>query len=281
MSRTPAFAAKVIYITGGASGIGLETGRQLAARGAHIVVLDLNPADDAQRVLEAARASRGQRVARYRIDVSDRTDVLDTVARAAAEVGPPDVVINCAGIAVTGEFVSMRFEDFDRVLRVNLYGTRNVCEAVVPLMLKQGRGQIVLIGSMAGIVPVYGYTDYGTSKYAVAGFAECLRLEMKPRGIDVSLVCPGEVETPMVVAERKLIHPVTRALKATAGTITAETAAMDIVHGIASRRALIVTGARSRVVFWLRRLIPLRLWNAYVDRLVARTLRGMPAKVKQ
>jgi 3-dehydrosphinganine reductase len=270
------FVGKRIYITGGASGIGLETGRQLAALGAHIVVLDYAPTDAAQRSLEAACVSTTQTVARYQFDIAKRQQVLDTVARAVTDVGPPDIMINSAGIGVTGEFVAMKFEDFDRVMQVNLYGTRHICEAVVPVMLKRGGGKIALIASMGGIVPVYGYTDYGTSKFAVVGFGECLRIELKPRGIDVVLICPGEVETPMVEAERKVIHPATRALKDTTGTISATQAARDIVRGLVRNRPLIVTGGLSRVVFWLRRLLPPSLWNSFIDHTVARALRHGP-----
>ena len=269
------FEGKIIYITGGASGIGLEAGKRLAGLGANIVVFCRNPTDDALSAIEESRKSPSQRVARYRIDIANRQDVLQIIAQAAMEFGPPDIVINSAGIAVTGEFAAMKFEDFDRVMQVNLYGSRHVCEAVLPLMRARGKGRIVLVASMAGVTPVYGYTDYGTSKYAVLGFGECLRYELKPLGIDVAVVCPGEVETPMIQAERHIIHPATRAMKEPGGTISVEQAASELISGIRRGKAIIVLGGTSRITFWLRRLLPPSVWNAVTDRIVAKALNGM------
>lgn len=269
------FADKTIYITGGASGIGLETGKRLAALGAHIVVLDYNPTDVAQSAIEAARSSSAQRVTRYQLDIADRQEVLKTVARAAVEAGAPDMVINSAGTGVCGEFATMKFEDFDRVMQVNLYGSRHICEAILPLMRARGRGKIVLLASMGGVVPVYGYTDYGTSKFAVLGFGECLRYELKPLGIDVVVCCPGEVETPMVVAERQTIHPVTRAMKRLGGTISVEQAVSELISGIQRDKAIIVLGGKSSVTFWVHHLLPPSVWNMITDRIVTKALKGM------
>lgn len=269
------FADKIVYITGGASGIGLEAGRQLAQLGAHIAILDFNPTEASLRSIEAARRSPTQRVARFQIDVAQRQGVIDTMKRAAAEFGAPDVLINSAGIGLAGEFVSMSSETFDRVMQVNLYGSRHVCEAVVPLMLERGRGQIVLIASMAGEVAIFGYSAYATSKFAVRGFAEALRYELKPLGINVLCLCPGEVETPLVAEERKTIHPATLALKKVGGTITVDVAVRDLIKGMRRNQPLIVTGFMARVTFWLHRLLPPSWWYAFADAIVARALRGM------
>ena len=114
------------------------------------------------------------------MNVADHDEVARTVAIAIAEVGAPDIVIAMAGIGGTEEFIDMKYETFDRVIRVNLYGTRNFIAAVLPSMAVRGNGKIVLVGSMGGIIPVYGYTAYGTSKFAVVGLAQCLRYELKP-----------------------------------------------------------------------------------------------------
>jgi len=267
------FTKQIVYVTGGSSGIGLGAAQQLAARGAEIAVFDLRLPGDAIAAIEAARHSPSQRIARYALDVSDRRAVLETFARAAMELGPPDTLIHSAGIAKGGEFLSMAFEDFDRTLQVNLYGTRHVCEATAPLMVKRGKGQIVLIASMAGILSAYGYTDYATSKFAVRGFAECLRYELKPHGVSVLCFCPGEVDTPMVSAERKTIHPATLALKRTGGTISVDVAVRDLLAGIRRNQPLIITGRRSRLIYHVARLLPRRLWNWYTDRTVAQALR--------
>ena len=269
------FAGKMIFITGGASGIGLEAGRQMALLGSHIVVLDYNPTDAAHEALEAARLLPSQRIARFQMDISNRQQVLEVVAKAVAECGVPDLLLNSAGVGMASEFVGSRFEDFDRVMQINLYGTRHICEAVVPFMVERKSGRIVLIASMAGHVGIYGYTNYATSKFAVRGFAEALRYELKPLGISVQCLCPGEVDTPMVVEEHKNMHPATWALKKTAGTVSVDVPVKDLIKGILSNKQLIVTGGTSRFMFWVNRLTPPSLWYAYCDRVVRDALAKM------
>ncbi|MGC1872806.1 MAG: SDR family NAD(P)-dependent oxidoreductase [Acidobacteriaceae bacterium] len=265
-------AGKTIYITGGASGMGLMCGKMLAGLGAHIVILDLNPTDAALLAVESARRTPEQRVARYKINVTDHEEVTRVVTTAVAEVSAPDIVITMAGIGGTEEFVKMKFETFDRVMRVNVYGTRNVVAAVLPFMLARGNGKIVLVGSMGGILPVYGYTAYGTSKFAVVGMAQCLRYELKARGIRVACFCPGEVETPGLAAERKSLHPASAALKRIGGTMPVEAAVRGLVHGIQRDEFLIIPGFGVKLTYWMHRLTPAWLWHAVTDRMVARAL---------
>src|SRR5262245_9097507 len=160
--------------------MGLLAGKMLARHGAHIVILDLNPTDAALQDIESARRVPDQRVARYQINIADREAVIATVRRAVGEVRAPDILINMAGIGGAAALVDTKFEAFDRVIQINLYGTRHIVEAVLPSMLARGDGTIVLVGSMGGIIPVYGYTAYGSSKFAVVGLAQCLRYELKP-----------------------------------------------------------------------------------------------------
>src|SRR5271154_1943130 len=266
-------AGKTVYITGAGSGMGLLAGKMLAGLGAHIVTLDRTPNDAALPEIDSARRSPEQRVARYKVDVADREMVIGTVGTAIAEAGAPDILINMAGIGGAAQFVDMKFETFDRVIKINLYGTRNIVEAVLPSMLARGNGKIVLVGSMGGIIPVYGYTAYGSSKFAVVGLAQCLRYELKPRGISVACFCPGEVETPGLAAERKTLHPASAALKKIGGTMPVEAAVRGLVKGIEHDEAMIIPGWKVKVTYWIHRVTPDRLWNAITDGIVARALR--------
>ena len=266
-------AGKTVYITGAGSGMGLLAGKMLAGIGAHIVTLDRRPNDAALREIESARRSPEQRVARYKVDVADREMVIRTVGTAIAEAAAPDVLINMAGIGATAEFVDMEFETFDRVIKINLYGTRNIVEAVLPSMLARGSGKIVLVGSMGGIIPVYGYTAYGSSKFAVVGLAQCLRYELKPRGISVACFCPGEVETPGLATERKTLHPASAAQKKIGGTMPVEAAVRGLVKGIEHDEAMIIPGRKVKFTYWMHRITPDRLWNAVTDGIVAKAMR--------
>jgi NAD(P)-dependent dehydrogenase (short-subunit alcohol dehydrogenase family) len=264
---------KTIYITGGCSGIGLGAGKMLAGLGAHIVIFDLNPSEPALREIGLSRRAPNQLVAGYRINIADRKITMGAVALAAAECGPPDILINMAGIAVAEEFINMTSETFDRIIQVNVYGTRNVVEAVLPFMISRGSGKVVLAGSMGGILPVYGYTAYGTSEFAVLGLAQCLRCELKPRGIGIACFCPGEIATARLAEERRMLHPATRALMEIGGTMSPEAAARDLVKGIRSDRFLIIPGLKMKLTWWLYRLTPLWLWNSVTDSIVAKALR--------
>jgi len=270
------FDDKIVFVTGGTRGMGLAAAKALAGRGAHIVVFSRNAkeADVALKEIDAARSTTQQRVRWYQLDVAERDQVLAGFAKAVQEFGAPDIVINMAGIGGVAPMVDLSFEMFDRIMKINLDGTRHVTEAALVSMRPLSKGKIVLVGSLGGFVPVYGYTAYGTSKFAVVGFAQCLRGELKPLGIDVACFCPGEVDTPALAAERQSSHPATVALKKIGGTMPIEAAVQGLIDGISSNRFLIIPGLRSKLVYWAVRLTPSWLWNAVADLIVAKALRG-------
>jgi len=244
------------YITGASSGIGLRLAQLLEARGDRVVGFDRTPRSDAT----------------IAVDVRDADAVEAAFAVAAERVGPPTLVINCAGIQLGKAFVDLTAEEFTRVVEINLLGSRHVAAAALR-RLGPG-GQLVLVASLAGLVANYGYAAYCASKWGVVGLAEVLRLECRPRGIAVSCVCPPEVETPMVDEERRTELPATRALKNLAGTLELEPAADAILAGIDRREFLIIPSLRARGARNLVRFLPARLSHAISDRVVARSLRS-------
>jgi NAD(P)-dependent dehydrogenase (short-subunit alcohol dehydrogenase family) len=247
-----------VLITGGGSGIGLRLAELLAARGERIAAIDLRFSDEALRRLGDATT--------IEVDVRDG----DAVAAAVERCGPPRLVINSAGIQMAKDFDALSEEEFRRVVDVNLVGSRNVAAATFPHLA--GGGHLVLIASLAGLVPNYGYAAYCASKYGVVGLAEVLRLEGKPRGIRVSCVCPPEVETPMVVKERLTQPAPSKALKAFAGSMALDPAAAAILKGI-DRGDFLIRPGRARRTHLLGRLLPGRTAHAISDRIVARALR--------
>ncbi|MDT4839204.1 3-phenylpropionate-dihydrodiol/cinnamic acid-dihydrodiol dehydrogenase [compost metagenome] len=275
---------KVVYITGTGSGMGLASCKILAALGAHIVMFDRSEMGTTLASIETARRSPEQRVAHFQMDVADRSSVLSTMSQAITALGAPDIVIHMAGIGGLAEFADMQWEMFDRMMQVNVYGSRNVVEAVLPAMRARqneqkggARGKIVLVGSLGGMLPVYGYTAYGTSKFAVVGFAQCLRYELKPLGIDVACFCPGEVETPGLAAERQATHPAAVAMKKIGGTMPTTQAVSGLIDGIRRDQFMIMPGFKTKLVHWALRLTPLPLWNAITDVIVAGALRRRPS----
>lgn len=247
-----------VYVTGAASGIGAWLAGHYADRGAALAVFDAAP---------LARDG----AATFAVDVRDEAAVGAAVEAAVGAVGAPDLVVNCAGVQIAKPFGELTGAEFRRVVDVNLVGSRNVAAAVLPHLAAGSR--LVLIASMAGLVPSYGYAAYNASKYGVVGLAGALRLELAPRRIGVSVVCPPEVETPMVDEERRTMHPATRALKEIAGTLQLDPACREIVAGIDRGRFLIVPGRRARAVRHLTRHLPEAAARALSDRTVARALR--------
>lgn len=265
----PDFSGKLAFVTGATSGIGLETARQLAASGADLALFSRKPDAAALAQVRAQCRSARQGVQHYALDVGDPAQTQAVLPRAVEALGVPDLVINSAGIAVAQRFAEISYEQFDQVMRTNLMGSRNVAAALLPHLQRKPGSMLVLVGSMASFIPVYGYTAYGASKFAVLGLAECLRYELKPHGVRVACFCPGEVETPALAAERETKPSACGAMKAIGGTMNPEPAVRGLLRGIASGQSLIIPGLRSHLVYMMFRLSPRLLWNGITDAIVA------------
>ncbi|VVS95663.1 SDR family NAD(P)-dependent oxidoreductase [Desulfoluna spongiiphila] len=253
-----------VYVTGGSSGIGLETARQLFDKGAR-VALFARGEQALTAVAEAFSARSDQpEVFSLPMDVSDWADVHRKIGTTVTTFGAPDVVVNCAGVGIADHFENIDAEAFDKVLAINVSGSRNVAAATVP-WLKKNKGALVLIASSAGFIPVFGYSAYSTSKFAVMGFAEVLRCELTRFGVQVSLFCPSEVDTPMLEREKPTIPKETRALKDFAGVLPVGVAAEKLIRGIEKGRFLIVPGVRTKLLYWVRRLVPGPLYRFGAD----------------
>jgi short-subunit dehydrogenase len=165
---------------------------------------------------------------------------------------------------------------FDDNLRIDLEGTINVCRAVAPHMATAGTGHIVNIASVAGYLGIYGYTGYSAAKFAVMGFSEALRFEMKPLGVAVSVVCPPDTETPGLELERSARPAETEAIAGSIAALNPSHVARKIVKGIDSKRFYIIIGSSSKFYFRLKGLLP-EIFFAIVDAQV----RGVSRKAKE
>ena len=255
-------------ITGGASGIGRELTRRLLADGATVAVIDRNPDPGARDALQPAGDGR---LHFHTADVTDLEQLRGAVSAAVAQIGAPDLVVNSAGIQDARPFAELSKEDFERVVAVNLFGSRNLAEAVLPHMVRGS--QLALVASLAGLVPSHSYAAYNASKYGVVGLAGALRLEQVERGVEVSVVCPPEVNTPMVATERKTLSPVAAKLKDTAGTLEVGPACEEILAGLRRGRFLIIPGWRARWVARIARLFP-GIMRRVSERIVLSTAAG-------
>lgn len=195
-----------VIVTGGSSGIGLSTAKAFAQKGCDIAIVARDAARLGRAVAEIrdAAVSKEQRVAFRSTDLSDLTATQLAFDELSAEGFVPDVLVNSAGVIYPGEFVNMPFEHFEVNIDCGFWSVVNPCRAVAPGMVERGRGHIVNVSSVAGYLGIYGYTGYSASKYAVMGFTEALRFEMKPAGVRVSVVCPPDTKTPALDFEHTL-----------------------------------------------------------------------------
>jgi NAD(P)-dependent dehydrogenase (short-subunit alcohol dehydrogenase family) len=181
-------------ITGATSGIGRETAIEFARAGANVVIAGRR--EERLKQLGSEIESTGGRALAVVTDVAEQTQVDHLIESAVQRFGRIDTLVNNAGVAFAGRFDQMTIEDFRRVMAVNFWGAVYASEAVVPRMLEQrGGGVIINVSSIFGKRGVPFQTAYCASKFALAGFSEALRAEVMSNGIDVSTIFPGAVET--------------------------------------------------------------------------------------
>ena len=241
-----------IYISGGGSGIGLYFAKKFAADGAKIAIFDLRISEEVRGVLTQLAGAGA--LAFHELDICNSTVVEEAANQAAATIGAAELAINCAGIQISKPFLELSSEDFNRVININLIGSRNFAAAVLPHM---GRGsRLAFVASLAGVVSNYTYAAYNASKFGVVGLAGAVRMDVIARGIEVSVICPGEIMTPMVEEELKTMDPITFELKQVAGTLDLDTACKEIFAGLEKGDFYIIPGFRARMVWRLARWFP-------------------------
>jgi|HubBroStandDraft_3_1064219.scaffolds.fasta_scaffold21171_2 NAD(P)-dependent dehydrogenase (short-subunit alcohol dehydrogenase family) len=239
-------------ITGGSSGIGAATARELAARGVRVAIAGRNAA-----ALERVAADTNGSVVLG--DLREPGCAQHIIDASVDDLGGLDILVSNAGIGWAGPFASMSDSDIDAVLDVNLRAAAHLARAAIP-HLRSGRGRLVFVGSIAGLVGVPGETWYSATKAGLGCLAETLRAELRPAGIGVSLVSPGVVDT--AYFERRKA-PYRRRYPR---LISAETAAAAVVNAIEHGRDDVVVPpwlslpARVKVSFpGLYRLLASRL----------------------
>jgi NAD(P)-dependent dehydrogenase (short-subunit alcohol dehydrogenase family) len=186
---------RVALVTGGCGGMGRAISARLAEDGCQVVALDVRDTRDAAALREQEGISYQQ------VDVADRGSVEAAVARVEAELGPPSVLVNAAGVLGRAPFLELDDAEWERVLRVNLRGTFVCCQTVARVIVRAGqRGKIVNISSNSQVMATPLAAHYAASKGGVASLTRTMAFELAPRGINVNLICPGPILTDMNAA---------------------------------------------------------------------------------
>jgi NAD(P)-dependent dehydrogenase (short-subunit alcohol dehydrogenase family) len=246
------------FITGAGSGIGRALAFALAARGARVCVSDI----DAEAALRVA-SECGDTATSVALDVRDADAVRQAMGAFAAAAGRLDYVFNNAGIGMGGEVDEIPLPAWKLVVDVNVYGVLHGVLAAYPIMLRQGFGHIVNTASLAGLGPAPLLTPYALTKHAVVGLSSSLRIEAAARGVRVSALCPGLIETPILHQKdpQQLGIPwvpdARRYLTALGGPpYPVEKFAQEALAAVAANQAVIVIPARARFGWRLGRLFP-------------------------
>ena len=261
---------KVAIVTGGGSGIGEAVSRELARRGARVIIADID--DDAAKRVAATIADGGGQATANRVDVSREQDITRLIQDTAAAYGRLDFQFNNAGIAIAGDARDLTPGQWRQVLDVDLYGVLYGTLAAYPIMAGQGFGHIVNTSSGAGLVPMPLNAPYCTAKHGVVGLSLSLRLEGADLGVKVSVVCPGYVRTKifstafMVNMPREVANRAPGRVK----MVEAAQAARVILDGVARNRAVIAFPGYIRLAWRTSCLFPRLL-----DRAAPRQIRDI------
>jgi meso-butanediol dehydrogenase / (S,S)-butanediol dehydrogenase / diacetyl reductase len=184
---------RVALITGASRGIGRAIALKFAQEGADLFLC----ATDMEKLQETQKQAEkfGRRIELYTLDIADRSAVQTMVNRAIELSGQIDILVNNAGIYKASTFIDYSYEDFDRIMKVNLYGPFNVTQFVLKHMIHRKKGKVVNIASTAGKWASMNQSAYNISKHGVIGMTRCVGLEMAAQGITVNAICPGVVDT--------------------------------------------------------------------------------------
>ncbi|MDT5347738.1 MAG: hypothetical protein QOH91_1025 [Mycobacterium sp.] len=189
-------SGKIAFVTGGASGIGAALATKLADGGAEVWIAD-RQVDLAQELAQRL-SSGGAKAHAIELDVRSYSSFEHAVAEAEQQSGRIDYLFNNAGIGIGGEVDSYTLDDWNDVFDVNLRGVVHGIQAVYPIMIRQRSGHIVNTASLAGLVAAPASASYTATKHAVVGISKVLRVEAARHGVQVSVLCPGAIRTPIL-----------------------------------------------------------------------------------
>lgn len=274
---------KVVVITGAGSGIGRALALNAAAKGAILALSDVDEVGLLETV-EHARTQTAREIRTDKLDVRDRDEMASYAASVKDQFGRVNVVINNAGVALHGDFEEMSHEQFEWIMDINFWGVVNGTKEFLPHLIESGDGHVVNISSLFGLMGMPGQSAYNSSKFAVRGFSEALRLEMliAKHPVKISCVHPGGIKTAIArnarTTESHDAATIAELFDKKLAKTTAERAAQVIIDGVLAGKPRIVVGMDAKFLdIWVR-LVGSR-YQGVLARIAARVM-PKPAEQK-
>lgn len=245
----------VAFVTGASSGIGRSLALRLAREG-YDVAAAARREDELEALAEAVRGV-GRRAAVCPCDVSLEEEVHDAIERARRELGPVDLLVCNAGVSEETDVASLSAGRVERMMRINFLGAVYPVAELLPEMLGRGRGHLVAIGSLAGYGGIPKSAAYSASKGAMHNFFESLRVDLRGTGVDVTVVTPGYVETPLTEVNE---HPMPFLMEL-------DEAVDRIARAILERRRLLAFPRPLSSLAWLAQIFPSGIYDRLASRI--------------
>jgi 2-hydroxycyclohexanecarboxyl-CoA dehydrogenase len=255
-------------VTGAGSGIGRSTALLLARRGASVLAVDIDEVA-AERTAAECREAGSAIAGTRRVDVADRPAMEGLAAEVHGTHGPLDVLVNNAGVGLTGRFTDTSLDDWAWIRSINLDGVVHGCALFGPPMLERGRGHVVNVASALGYVATTTEPEYVTTKAGVLALSQCLRADWRREGVGVSTICPGVIDTPIITERTRFRGDQASARKRRRMERVfqrghrPEQVATAIVDAIEHDRAVVPVGWEARAGWLLHRLGPVPLQQLF------------------
>jgi short-subunit dehydrogenase len=243
-------------VTGGSSGLGKALATLLAHGGSSVAIVARNGARlaEAKAAIEAEKSGAGF-VTTIQADVTDEKQIKDAFDGLVRDKGVPTHLFNCAGAANPGYVQDFSLADFEAPMRLDYFGTVIPTITMLPHFISRGSGHVINVSSAGGFVGIIGYAAYSPAKFAVMGFSEVLRHELKPKGIKVSVVCPPDMDTPGFANENKNKPEECKILSEHGKLVKPEDVAKAVIDGVGKGKYYILPG-ESNYIFTMKRLFP-------------------------
>jgi short-subunit dehydrogenase len=279
------FKDKVAAITGASSGMGRTLAIELARRGCHLALSDVNEAELAKTAQLAGQ--HGVRVTIAKVDVANREAMFAWADQARKDHGKVNLIFNNAGVALTVPLEHVKISDFEWIMGINFWGVVHGTQAFLPHLKASGEGHVINTSSLFGLISIPTQGTYNASKFAVRGFTEALRMELEMENVGVSATCvhPGGIATNIAMAGK--VDPIMEQLTGSSiethkrrankliNNTTAESAALQILKAVEGNERRVLVGNDAK---FLDKLV--RLLGASYQALVVRQFKQMQAKSK-